>query len=95
MSTMASHITGVSIICSAVYQSSVSLAFVRGIHRWPVTSPHKGPVTRKMFTFDEVIMIILNLGITFQMMNIIFNKDAPCFSPKDDAQQIFSCWMWL
>ena len=37
-------------------QSSASLTFVRGIHRWPVTSPHKGPVTRKMFSFDDVIM---------------------------------------
>ena len=36
--------------------SSVSLAFVRVIHRWPVNSPHKGPVTRKMFPFDDVIM---------------------------------------
>ena len=33
--------------------------FVRGIHRSPVNSPHKPPVTRKMFPFDEVIMIIL------------------------------------
>ena len=30
--------------------------FVRGIHRWPVNSPHKGPVTRKLFPFDDVIM---------------------------------------
>ena len=35
--------------------SSVSLAFVLGIHQWTVDSPHKGPVTRKMFSFDEVI----------------------------------------
>ena len=39
------------------HQSSTSLAFVRGIHRWPVNSPHKGPVTRKMFPFDDVIMM--------------------------------------
>ena len=26
------------------HQSSASLAFVEGIHRWPVDSPHKGPV---------------------------------------------------
>ena len=26
------------------------------IHRWPVNSPHKGPVTRKMFPFNGVIM---------------------------------------
>ena len=40
------------------FQGSVSLAFVRGIHRWPVDSPHKGPVPRKMFQFDDVIMLI-------------------------------------
>ena len=31
------------------YSSSASLAFVMGLHRWPVNSPHKGPVTRKCF----------------------------------------------
>ena len=41
------------------YQSSVSLAFVRGIHPWLVNSPHKGPMTRKMFPFDDVIMDLL------------------------------------
>ena len=38
------------------YQSSASLAFVRGIHRWPVNSPHKWPVTRKKFPSDDVII---------------------------------------
>ena len=38
------------------HRSSASLAFVRGIHRWPVNSPHKGPVTWKMFPFDDFIM---------------------------------------
>ena len=38
------------------HQNSTSLAFVRGIQRWPVNSPHKGPVTRKIFPFDDVIM---------------------------------------
>ena len=37
-------------------RSSASLAFVRGIHRWPANSPHKGPVTRTMFRFDDVII---------------------------------------
>ena len=58
MSSMASQITGLTIVYSTVYsradqrkhQSSASLAFVRGIHRWPVNSPHKWPVTRKMFS---------------------------------------------
>ena len=37
------------------HQSSASLAFGRGIHQWPVNSPHKGPVARKMFRFDDVL----------------------------------------
>ena len=32
---------------------------LRGIHRWPMNSPHKWPVTRKMFPFDDVVMAIL------------------------------------
>ena len=43
------------------HQSFASLAFVRGIHRGPVNSPHKGPVTRKMFPFDDVIMSFLRI----------------------------------
>ena len=66
MLAMASQITSLTIVYSTVYsgadqrkhQSSASLAFVWGIHRRPVNSPHKGPaVTRKMFPFDDVIMI--------------------------------------
>ena len=57
MSTVASQITGVSVVYSPVcsakdqrkHQSFASLAFVMGIHRSPVNSPHKGPVTRKYF----------------------------------------------
>ena len=37
----------------------MSLAFVQGIHRWPVNFPHKWPVTRKMFPFDDVIMLFV------------------------------------
>ena len=63
-SATASQITSLTIIYLTVYsgadqrkhQSSASLAFVWGIHRWPVNSPHKWPVTRKMFPFDDVIM---------------------------------------
>ena len=38
-------------------QSSASPASVWGIHRWPVNFPHKWPVTRKMFSFDDVTMV--------------------------------------
>ena len=64
MGAMASQITRLTIVYSTVYssadqrkhQSSAPLAFVRRIHRRPVNSPHKWPVTRKMFPFDDVIM---------------------------------------
>ena len=64
MGAIASQITSLAIVYSTVYsdadqrkhQSSASLAFVWGIHRGPVNFPHKGPVTRKMFLFDDVIM---------------------------------------
>ena len=64
MSAMASQITSLTIVCwnscsgadQIKYQCSASLAFVRGIHRWLVNTPHKGPVTRKQFPFDDVIM---------------------------------------
>ena len=50
ISVVASQITSLTIIYTTVYsgtdqrkhQSSASLAFARGIHRWPVNSPHKG-----------------------------------------------------
>ena len=65
MGAIASQITSLTIVNSTVYsgvdqrkyQSSPSLAFVRGIHREPVNSPHKWPVTRKMFPFGDVIMV--------------------------------------
>ena len=66
MGAMASQITSLTIVYSVVYsgadqrkrQTPASLAFVRGTHRSPVNSPHKGPVTRnlKCFHFDDVIM---------------------------------------
>ena len=65
MNAMASQITAIFNVFLTVgsgvdqrkHQSSASLAFVRGIHRWPANSPHKRPVTRKMFPLHaDVIM---------------------------------------
>ena len=64
MGPITSQITCPTIVYPIVYsdadqrklQSSASLAFVWGIHRGPVNSPRKWPVTRKMFPFDDVIM---------------------------------------
>ena len=58
------QITGATIICLTVCwgadqrkHQSASLAFVRGINRWPVDSPHKGPITRIMFSLYDVIIL--------------------------------------
>ena len=55
------------------HQSSASLAFVRGIHWWPLDSPHKGPVTRKMFPFGDVI-IFTGSRPTIRYLSALTNK---------------------
>ena len=78
MSAIASQITNLAIVYSTVYsgadqrkhQSSASLVFVRGIHRWPVDSPHKGPVTRKIFPFDDALMKVLCHVMTSHVLRI-------------------------
>ena len=82
---MTSQITGVSIVCSVVCSGtdqrkhqSWSLAFVRGIHRGWIDSPHKGSITRKMFPFDEAFMqnifIVLwpQSGLTSEQAGVVF-----------------------
>ena len=78
MTAMTSQITGIPVVCSTVcsgayqgkYQSSAWLAFVKGIHRSPVDSPHKGPVTRKMLLFDDVIMSSLLLANKYVRLSV-------------------------
>ena len=75
MAATASLIISRTIVYSIVYsdadqrkhQSSASLAFVRGIHWGPVNSPHKWPVTWKMFRFDDVIMWNRYRSWTYQL----------------------------
>ena len=79
---MASQITSLTIVYSTVYsdadqrkhQSSASLALVRGIHLGPVNSPHKWPVTQKMFPFDDLIMDssqFLSLSLLLELLTIL------------------------
>ena len=86
MSAMASQITTLTIVYSTVYsgadqrthQSSASQGFVGGIHLWPANSPHKRPVTRKMFPFEYVIMQLGRQEQTqwkFKKKPIIFNQE--------------------
>ena len=86
MGTMPSQITSLTSVYSTVYsgadqskhQSSASLAFVWGIHRGPVNSPHKWPVTRKMFPFDDVIM---TYSTTFKLL-VNYGHNLPDSTPR-------------
>ena len=87
MGAMASQITSLTIVYSTAksgadqrkHQSSASLAFVRGIHQTPVNSLHKGPVTQKMFPFDDVIMrywgctVVIPFMVTLYERNVVSN----------------------
>ena len=74
MGEIASLLTSLMTVYSTVYsgadqrkhQSSAPLASVWGIHRGPVNSPQKGPVTRKMFPFGDVIMNTSNPGYIYK-----------------------------
>ena len=84
MMEMASQITSLAIVCSIIYsdadqrkhQSSASLAFVRGIHRGPVNSPHKWPVTRKCFNLMTSSCIRCLTVIKLLGVHIIFREMA-------------------
>ena len=86
MSTLASEITSLTILYSTVYlgaeqrkhQNFASLAIVRGIHHWPVNSPHTGPVTWRMFPFDDVIMLCSNM--TRYCKQHIHDKGGTCIA---------------
>ena len=82
MSAMASQIISLTIVYSTVCSGGdqmktsklrVAGLSVRSIHRWPVNSPQKGPVTRKMFPFDDVIMVVCyrwNLLTSFRITSL-------------------------
>ena len=90
MSAMVSQITSLTIVYSTVYSgadqrkhhSSASLASVRVIHRWSVNSPHKGPVMRIMFLFDDVIISVpigrVN-GYASVMQNVLWWRHGNVF----------------
>ena len=77
MGDMAWQITSFRIVYSTIYsgadqskhQCSASLAFLWGIHRGPVNSPHKWPVTRKIFPFDDVIMVYVHATYLSKILN--------------------------
>ena len=102
MSAMASQITSLAIVYSTVYseayqrkhQSSASLGFVRGIHWWPVNSPHKRPVTRNMFPFNDVIMNCIfysHTAISTPLSQVNYvNKEGPVVSTSINTATVLS-----
>ena len=105
MGAIASQITSLTIVYSTVYpdadqsrhQSSASLAFVWEIHRGPVNFPHKWPVTRKMFPFDDVIMVCKYHGANYINISSFGRTPLPIYTPRHEqnephfADDIFKC----
>ena len=104
MSEIASEIPSFFIICSAIYsgadqsnhQSSASLAFVQGIHRWH--SPHKGPVTPLIFPFDDVNVIIKRGGWLWMYLQVMTSEHGIVFritEPLWVSSSYYSYQPWL
>ena len=94
MTMLASQITSLTVVYSIVYsgvnqrkhQSSASLAFVWEIHRGPVNFPHKWPVTRKMFPFDDVIMTYLGHFTDIYIHTILSMAELRMYHDKHTNQ---------
>ena len=99
MSAMYSQITGVLIIYLAVcsgadqrkHQSSASLAFVRGSHRWMLNSPCKGPVTRKMFPLMTLSYVLVVFDIHYGSHQEVKRKSASMTSLTVINDNLFCC----
>ena len=57
---------------------------------WPVISLHKGPVTKKMFPIDYVIMFIVNWMLCYKAVKYIEN--AKCFLLQDVIEMLSAKW---
>ena len=102
MSTIVSKITGVSIVCTTFgsgadqrkHQSSASLAFAWGIHHWPVNSPHKRPVTRKIFPFDDVIMCNIAITILYTNSPVMCSSGGLADAQRESRRQELKLWCY-
>ena len=80
MSAMTSQITGVPIVfVKRLFRRRIkksSTLRVTGlceeIHRWSTDSPHKRPVTREMFSFDDVIIMSISIINIISIIIVIF-----------------------
>ena len=87
MGAMVPQITSLTVVDSSIYsgadqrkqKSSVSLAFVRGIHQWPGNSPHQWPVTGKMFPCDDVIMQCTVIALKWRRCAVKYRATSSSF----------------
>ena len=97
MSTTASQITSLMIVYSTVcsdadprkHQSSASLAFVR----LPVNFPHKEPVTRKMFSFDDIITIKAITSLQNKALTQICRRPVRTFAIVYNEIHHYTCFL--
>ena len=95
MDTMTSQITSLSIVYSTVntgadqrkHQSSASLAFMWGIHRGPVNSPHKRPVTLKIWwrhhvASMQIAQLTWSPSYCYWHLKELFYRESECFSKQ-------------
>ena len=102
MSVMAYQITSHMIVYSTVYsgsderKSSASLAFVWGIHRWLVNSPHKGQWRGKCFYLMTSSCVeesfwydnVMTYGNAFRIRHVL-KKSTPKSISNFDSLHIF------
>ena len=96
MGAVVSKLTSLMIVYLTVYssgdqrlhQSSASLAFVGGTHRWPQTSPHTGPVTQKILPFVDVIMILGQYDRPWFRTSMLKKSDKYIISIYHEYRQI-------
>ena len=95
MGVITSQITSVTIVYSPVYsdadqrnhQSSASLAFVRGIHQWPVNSPHKGASTAENVSIWWRCLVCISGGVLYFLDLLGFRSELDAFLSQCHQKQ--------
>ena len=78
------------------HQSSASLAFLQGLHRGPVNSPHKWPISRIFFPFDDGIisMVSSNLPYLIACWQLAIGKKFQSNLNRNTTILQKTKWMW-